>query len=267
MGGATQIVACSNSLRAKPLEDVQFEPERAVAGIGDLGFDLAEFGGGESHLSGQRLPMDKGCIQRRGHQLVAVLRGDFDEITEHIVVPDLERLDAGVVGVARLHRCDHEPRGVAQVACLVQRRIIAGADKAAIALEQGQFVREAAREFLCESAGGAAQRVDGQRHVARQVVDPRQPLDDLVCRQNAVAQSRKTARPAASDRKPRQRARHVRRGAQDGAQVVAHGAVADEQRDRVEAVGNHRAVGERRGEALRQKARSGGRHRAVERVE
>ncbi len=53
-------------------------------------------------------------VERRLHQLLAVLRGDLDEIAEHVVVPDLERLDAGVVGIARLHRGDHAARGVAQ---------------------------------------------------------------------------------------------------------------------------------------------------------
>ena len=89
MRGGAQIVAGGQRHRAEPLEDFQFQPERAVAGIGDLGFDLAEFGGGEANLPGQRLAMDEGRVQRRRHQLVAVLRGDLDEIAEHVVVADL----------------------------------------------------------------------------------------------------------------------------------------------------------------------------------
>ncbi len=88
--------------------------------------------------------MDEGRIQRRGHQLVAVLRGNFDEIAEHVVVANLEALDAGVVGVARLHRGNHQPRGIAQIAGLVQRGFIARAHEAAVALEQRQFIRQAA---------------------------------------------------------------------------------------------------------------------------
>jgi len=60
----------------------------------------------------KRLAMDDGGIQRRRHQLVAVLRGHLDEIAEHVVVADLQALHAGVVGVARLHRGHHEARGV-----------------------------------------------------------------------------------------------------------------------------------------------------------
>ena len=51
--------------------------------------------------------MNEDRIQRRCHQLVAVLRGHLDEIAEYIVVSNLQRLDAGLVGIARLHLCDH----------------------------------------------------------------------------------------------------------------------------------------------------------------
>ncbi len=43
----------------QPLENLELEPKRALAGIGDLGFGLAELGGGEAHLSGQRLAVDE----------------------------------------------------------------------------------------------------------------------------------------------------------------------------------------------------------------
>jgi hypothetical protein len=100
--------------RASRSKIFQLEPERAVGGVGDLGFELAELGGGEADLAGQRLAMDEGRVQRRRHQLVAVLRRHLDEIAEHVVVPDLQALDAGLVGVARLQRGDDAARGVAQ---------------------------------------------------------------------------------------------------------------------------------------------------------
>ena len=173
MGGSAQIVANSHGLCAKLVEDFQFKSQRAVAGIGDLRFDLAEFGGGEADLSRKRLAVNKCRVERRGHQLVAVLRRDLNEIAQHVVVPDLESLDAGVVGVARLHCGDHQPRSVAQAAGFVERRFIARTHKAAIALEQRQFVGKAACEFPCEIAGWPTQRVDRERDVARQLVDPR----------------------------------------------------------------------------------------------
>jgi hypothetical protein len=34
--------------------------------------------------------LNEGRIERRGRQLLAVLRGDIDEIAEHVVVADLQ---------------------------------------------------------------------------------------------------------------------------------------------------------------------------------
>ena len=77
--------------------------------------------------------MDEGRVERRGHQLVAVLRGDLDEIAEHVVVPDLQRADAGRFGVAHLQRGDDAARFVAQRARLVERWLVAVAHEAAVA--------------------------------------------------------------------------------------------------------------------------------------
>ena len=50
--------------------------------------------------------MDERGVERRRHPLLAVLRRHLDEVAEHVVVPDLERLDAGLVAVTRLQRGD-----------------------------------------------------------------------------------------------------------------------------------------------------------------
>ena len=51
MRRGAQIVAGGDGHGAEPLEDLQFQLERAVAGVGDLGFDLAELGRGEADLA------------------------------------------------------------------------------------------------------------------------------------------------------------------------------------------------------------------------
>ena len=84
------------------VENVELEAERALGGAGDLCFQLAQLGGGEAHLAGQRLAVDEGGVERRGHQLVAVLGGHLDEIAEHVVVAHFERAHAGLFGIARL---------------------------------------------------------------------------------------------------------------------------------------------------------------------
>ena len=211
--------------------------------------------------------MDEGRVQRRRHQFVAVLRGDLDEIAEHVVVADFQALDAGVVGVARLHRGDDEARGVAQIAALVERRLIALADKTAVALDQRQLLGQRAFEFAREIARRAAQRLHHRGDLLRRIVEPAEPRQRLVGGQNAVAQAGKIARAAASDRQSRQRARHVGRGAQRGADIVARGAIGDEGRDRIQPPRDRRAVGERRRQPLREQPRSGRSHRAVDRIE
>ena len=142
LGALLDRAALRRHLRRQPLEDLELDAERALGGAGDLGLQLAEFGGGEAHLAGQRLPVDEGCAVRGGGELVAVLRGDLDEIAEHVVVANFQTANAGRLGVARLQGGDHAARFVAQAARLVERRVVAFAHEAAVALEGGQFVGE-----------------------------------------------------------------------------------------------------------------------------
>ena len=124
------------------------------------------------------------------HQLVAVLRGHLDEIAEHVVVPDLERAHAGLVGIARLQRRDHAAGLVAQRARLVERRVVARAHEAAVALEQRQLVGERAPQAPARS------RASGRRSAAATVRDLR----------------RRIAASASSSRRERRRQPRCRRG-------------------------------------------------------
>ena len=144
--------------RREALEGLELDAERAVGGAGDLGFELAELGGGEAHLAGERLAVDEGRVERRRQQLLAVLRGHLDEIAEHVVVPDLQRAHAGRVGVARLQRRDHAAGFVAQRARLVERGVVACAHEAAVALEVRQLVGERGRQLGRDRGIGPPQR-------------------------------------------------------------------------------------------------------------
>jgi len=88
MRSGAQIVADRKRLGAEPVEDFELQIECALAGVRDLGLGLAEFAGGEADLARERLAMDEGGVERRRHQLVAVLRRHLDEIAEHVIVPD-----------------------------------------------------------------------------------------------------------------------------------------------------------------------------------
>ena len=180
---------------------------------------------------------------------------------------DLERLDAGVVGIARLHRGDDEAGGVAQIAALVERGFIILADEAAVALDQRQLLGECAFEFAGEVARGTAQRLHHGNDFRWRRFELREPRQRLICREDAVAQTGKVTRAAASDRQSRQSARHVGRGAQRGPDVVARGAVGDKGGNRIQPPRNSRAVGEGRRETLRQQPRSRGGDRAIDRIE
>ena len=149
------------------VEYFKFHRQRPLGGICDLGFELAELGGGEAHLSGGGLPMDERGIERRRHQLVAMLRSDVDKIAEHVVVPDFQRADAGGLGIFDLKRGDDAARFIAQPAGLIERGVVAGADKAAVAAERRQFVGQCVRKLRRDGGVGLAQPCDGVGKVAR----------------------------------------------------------------------------------------------------
>ncbi len=73
-------VALRGDARGEAIEDIEFDRQRAVGGVGDLGFQPGQLGGGEAHLAGQRLAMDEGRIGGWRGQLLGVLRRDLDEI-------------------------------------------------------------------------------------------------------------------------------------------------------------------------------------------
>ena len=107
--GALDRFGRRRDLRGEALENLQLHAERAVGRTRDLRLQRGKLGGGEAHLAGKRLAMDEGRVQRRREQLLAVLRGHLDEITQHVVVAHLERAHAALVGVARLQA--RRPRG------------------------------------------------------------------------------------------------------------------------------------------------------------
>src|SRR5712671_5251541 len=102
LGGRLDLIARGDCRGREFFEHLKLEVKRAVGGVGDFRFELAELGGGESDLAGEGLAVNEGCVERRAQELLAVRGGDVDEIAEHVIVPYLQCLDAGVVGVAGL---------------------------------------------------------------------------------------------------------------------------------------------------------------------
>src|SRR5262245_3470749 len=83
LGACLDVVALLDDFCGQPLENLELEAERALGSAGDLRFKLAQFGGGEANLPGEGLAVNEGAIERRRHQPLAMLRGDFDEIAQH----------------------------------------------------------------------------------------------------------------------------------------------------------------------------------------
>ena len=65
---------------------------------------FVEVGRIEPHHPGERLAMGEAGILR--HQAIAMPSGHFDEITEHGIMLDLERVDPGRFAVARFEYRD-----------------------------------------------------------------------------------------------------------------------------------------------------------------
>ena len=87
----------------------------------------------ETHGGGDRLAMAETVLR---DQLVGVRRRHFDEVAEHRVVLDAERVDAGVLAVARFELRDHAAGFVAQLAHLIEGGMRALGDEAAVAREE-----------------------------------------------------------------------------------------------------------------------------------
>ncbi len=82
--------------------------------------------------------------------------GHFDEIAEHAIVLDLERLDVGLGDEPRLEGGDNGAGFGGKRALGIERVIVAALDEAAIAREQRRVLIDGAVEFRRERRGRVA---------------------------------------------------------------------------------------------------------------
>ncbi len=134
-------------------EELELECERAVSGLGDARLERGKLGRGEAHDIGERLAVDEGLGMRRLGQGRSIGRGDLDEIAEHVVVADLERLDGGRLGIGRLQAGDDLAAAVAQFPLLVEICARAVADETAVACIHGQALGQRSGKRLLDLAG------------------------------------------------------------------------------------------------------------------
>ena len=253
------------------VEQLQFDFQRAAGRLGNAACEARQFRRGEAHRVGHGLAMNEASGEGRRGELFAVARRHLDVIAEHIVVADLQRRDAGFVGIFRLQAGDQAARVVAQAAGFVERRVMTLGDEAAIAGLQRQFRGQGGGEPCLERGGGAAQGIRRRSNlVRRRQQRGRRRIKGRGQRMGGgkpACHRGQIARAAAAEREARQRTRHVGCRFEAAARLVAEIAAFDEPFDRVETGGDGGGVGQRRGEAGGQFARAGARHRAVDHAE
>ena len=105
--------------------------QRMAARFGDAARFLVQRERIEAHRAGHRLAVGEAAVGR--HQRIGVTARHLDEIAEHAVVPDLERGHPGLVAVLRFERGDRAARMGRDRAQLIERRIVALGDEAALA--------------------------------------------------------------------------------------------------------------------------------------
>src|SRR5262245_32125777 len=73
IGGSLDRFRRRGDQRGQALEGRKLDAERTVGCVRDLGLELAELGGGETDLAGERLAMNERRVERRGQELLAML--------------------------------------------------------------------------------------------------------------------------------------------------------------------------------------------------
>ena len=176
-------------------------------------------------------------------------------------MPDLERLDAAVVGVARLHRRDHAARFIAQRARVIEIGVVIRANEIAVALDQRQFVGERRAQAPAPVARA------GCRIIAAALAISAAAPPCVPARASTSSAAAMPSRMAARSRGPprsthsRARARAISGAARSTPRRSSRaGAVGDTAHHGVEPLRNRGDIGQRSGEPLRQQPRAGRGH-------
>ena len=141
----------------------------------------------------------------------ACVAGRLDEVAEHVVVPDLQRVHPGLRHILGLHPGDHPAPLVAQPPRLVELLVIARRHEAAVAHEKRRL-GDQRRVEQPEQRLLPGQRRPRRRQHLRQLLRQRRTQPPGL--RQRIAHRREVARPAAVERQPRQRPLEVGHPAQ-----------------------------------------------------
>ena len=171
-----------------------FNLKRMATGIEDAGFHLGQIRRGEPQLVRRGLAVTEHIRQGFRQHPLGMGGGDFDEITQHVVVLDLQRRNSGLPCIIRLHPRDDRPPLIPQAAHLIQFGVIPRRDEAAIPHQKRRF-RDKGLSQQIQQLPMATQigcRLREQRWQFLPIDQPR----DAVCLLQSVADRRQIARPA-----------------------------------------------------------------------
>ena len=196
--------------------------------------------------------------------------GDLEVVAEHPVEADLERRDAGALALALLQRRDVLPAAVAQLAQLVELRVVARLDHAALGERGGRPLRQRA----CQHVGHVAQQVElierGGERGAPALRSPGQRgerLEHIGQPEEGIPQGAELPRRRATGGGPAGQPLEVAHAVERLAHAGAAAAVAQAGIDGVEPGLDRRHVAERREHPLAEQPAAHRRERAVDRLQ
>ena len=121
-----------------------------VAGLGDAVLKFAQFHRRIANRAGHGLAVDKQTIIEG--DFVGLLGRHFDEVAQHVVVLDFQRLDAGFGAIATLQPGDQPLALAPERAQFVQFRRVPGRDETSVADIKRQLIAKRAAKTLDQFA-------------------------------------------------------------------------------------------------------------------
>ena len=216
--------------------------ERAVGSRDDAALGFGQLLRGEAHGARHGLAVAEGIAERRAQHRLGGAGRHLDVVAEDVVVPDLQRLDAGLLLVSGLQRRHHLTALVAQRTGVVQ---ILGDTRRGRNCRRGADAADRRRAPARAAAAGSSSQPARRAQISSSAAGKPMPSPPLrrscahrLCRGEPIANSAEVARRAALQGQPRQRARQIGRVPERAPDILAQRLALVQEADRIEPVTN-----------------------------